>query len=585
MVTGTKTTTAGLPFATGRETAREIWTLSRGYRFRLTAVALLGIVSAAVGLIGPMAIGYLVDRVHDGTADHGTVLTVTVIMAASAILSAAGTAMTIVLAARLYHALLAELRERLVARAMTLPQHMVERAGTGDLISRSSDDVTAVADAAPAVIPAITVAAFTIIVTLGGLAALEWPYAAAFLVVLPVYVIAMRWYLRTGPAVYRGERTAMSARAQQILESQRGYATVLGFGLGEQRHQTVLSASWTVAVKALRARTVQSMFSARLNSGECLSLATVLVVGFVLIDHDTSTIGAATAAMLLVLRLLDPVNQLLFVIDTLQSALASLNRMIGVTTIPPAGGEPTTTADTAAAVRLREVSFSYDETHRALNNITLDIPIGQRIAIVGASGAGKTTLAAVIAGIHQPASGSVTRPERTAVIAQETHVFAGTVRENLTLAAPEATDHEVHAVLETTGVRSLLDLLPDGLDTMIGTCGHPITDAQAQQLALARLLLADPELAILDEATAEAGSSHAKQLDHAAEVALAGRTGIVIAHRLAQAATCDRIIVMERGRIVETGSHDDLTVAGGTYARLWSAWQAGQSIGEPNGSE
>lgn len=170
MVTGTKTTTAGLPFATGRETAREIWTLSRGYRFRLTAVALLGIVSAAVGLIGPMAIGYLVDRVHDGTADHGTVLTVTVIMAASAILSAAGTAMTIVLAARLYHALLAELRERLVARAMTLPQHMVERAGTGDLISRSSDDVTAVADAAPAVIPAITVAAFTIIVTLGGLA-------------------------------------------------------------------------------------------------------------------------------------------------------------------------------------------------------------------------------------------------------------------------------------------------------------------------------------------------------------------------------------------------------------------------------
>ncbi|MFD5804645.1 ABC transporter ATP-binding protein [Streptomyces sp. NPDC127020] len=582
-----------LPVAGARETAREVWRLSRGHRLRLTAVGLAGIVSTAVDLIPPVAIGYLVDRVQADTGDIGTVLTVTCVMALSAVLGAAGTAVTIAHATRIYHTVLAGLRERLVSRAMLLPQHLVERAGTGDLISRSSDDVTAVADAAPAVIPALTVTAFTIAVSVAGLAALEWPYAAAFAVVLPVYALAMRWYLRIGPRVYRAERAAMSARAQQILESQRGYATVLGFGLAEHRHRAVLTDSWGVAVQSIRARTVQSMLNARLNLGECLSLAAVLVVGFVLVDHGLSTVGGATTAMLLVLRLLGPVNQLLFVIDTLQSALASLSRMVGVVTIPTleAAGAPTTPADPAdpadpavageapTAVRLRGVAFRYADGPPVLDGIDLDIPAGRHLAIVGPSGAGKTTLASVIAGVHRPDAGTVTRPRRTAVITQEVHVFAGTLRENLTLAAPDATDREIRAALETTGAADLLELSTDPLGTVLGTGGHPLTEAQAQQLALARLLLADPELAILDEATAEAGSAHAERLDRAAEAVLAGRSGIVIAHRLSQAAPCDRIVVMDAGRVIETGTHDELLTAGGTYARLWAVWQAGQHIG------
>lgn len=563
----------GLPVASGRETVREVWRLSRGYRLRLAATGVLGIAATAVDLIVVVAIGLLVDRVQAGTADLATVLTATAVMALSAVLGAAGTALTIVLATRVHHAVLAALREQLVSRAMTLPQHLVERVGTGDLISRSSDDVTAVADAAPAVIPVLTVSAFTIVVSLGGLAALEWPYAAAFAVVLPVYALAVRWYLRIGLGVYRAERTAMSARAQQILESQRGYATVLGFGLAEQRHRAVMTDSWRVAGQSLRARTVLSMLNARLNFGECLSLAAVLVVGFVLIDHNASTVGGATTAMLLVLRLLGPVNQLLLVIDTLQSALASLSRMIGVVTVPFSSSDvPAQAASTA--VQLDKVSFRYAEGPRVLDDITLDISSGQRVAVVGVSGAGKTTLAGVVAGTHLPEAGRVTRPSRTAMITQEVHVFAGTLRDNLTLAAPGATDRDLHAALEATGAASILDLLPDRLDTLLGVGGHPLTDAQAQQLALARLLLTDAELVILDEATAEAGSTYAGQLDRAADAVLAGRTAVVVAHRLSQAATCDRIMVMERGRIIETGTHDELVDAGGVYAGLWSAWEA-----------
>lgn len=566
-----------LPVADGRQTWREVRRISRGHRLTFVAVVVLGMASAAAGLVTPVAIGYLVDGVQDGTADDRTIMRALVVMVVAAFAGALGMAATVVLAARSYHAMLADLREKLVARAMSLPQGVVEEAGSGDLVSRSSDDVAQVADAAPQIIPVFTTVAFTIIVAFGAMAALDPWYALALVVLLPVYALTVRWYLATGPQVYRAERAAMSGRAQQITESARGHATVVGLALTEQRHHRVLDASWAVVRHSLRARTVQNMFFGRLNVAEYLGMSGILIVGFWLIDSGQSTVGAATAAMLLFLRLFGPINQLLIVVDILQSVLASLNRMVGVITMPVADSE--NGAGTDGTVRLDRASFSYDGRRSVLDAIDLTIGPGERLAVVGASGAGKTTLAAVIVGIHQPQAGTVQRPERTAVITQEVHVFAGTLRDNLTLAAPDATDDQARAALAATGASGLLDLLPDGLDTALGSGGRELTGAQAQQVALARVLLADPDLAILDEATAEAGSAHAGLLDRAADAVLAGRTGLVIAHRLSQAAECDRIIVMEHGRITERGTHDALVDSGGAYARLWQTWTATRGEG------
>lgn len=574
-----------LPTASGAQVWRELRTSAQGRGLRILLAILTGLSAATLGLVIPTVIGRVVDLVDTGDATTGKILVAAAIMAAAALGGAILGGITTLLAARTYQAILADLRERLITRAMSLPQSVVERAGTGDLIARSSDDVSQIASAAPQVLPAFTRSGFTLLVTFVGITSLDWRYGIALLINLPVYVLIVRWYTRTAPPIYQSQRTAMGHRAQHILESLRGRDTVTGFGLGQRRHQAVTEASWSVVIPSIRARTVLNMFFTRLQFTELVGMAAILLIGFWLIDAGHSTLGAATAAVLLFLRLSEPVNQLLLVADVFQSALASLARIAGVISMPqiddphrrdslPASMHGATDGATSEGhVHIENVTFAYDGTdHPALDQVSLSIGPSERVAVVGASGAGKTTLAGVIAGIHIPQTGNISRPANTVVIAQHPHVFAGTLRENLTLASPGADDDTLIAALKATGAEPLLGILRDGLDTQLGSAGRALTTAQAQQIALARVLLADPDLAIFDEATAEAGSTHAGLLDRAATAALEGRTGLVIAHRLSQAAECDRILVMAGGRIIENGTHTDLIEADGTYAHLWRTW-------------
>ncbi|MGH8904436.1 MAG: ATP-binding cassette domain-containing protein, partial [Egibacteraceae bacterium] len=318
---------------------------------------------------------------------------------------------------------------------------------------------------------------------------------------------------------------------------------------------------------------------------ELIGTSSVLLVGFMLVRADAITIGAATAAALYFIRLFDPINTLLGLVDEAQEATAGLARLVGVTQLPRPGPDGETGEPADSSITVDTVGHAYTPGHDVLTGVDLTLRPGERVALVGASGAGKTTLAKLIAGVHNPSAGQVRiggvavaeldpAAPRAAVVlvTQEVYTFAGTLTDDLRLARPGATEAELAAALDKVGALAWARALPDGLATVVGAGGHRLTATQAQQLALARLVLADPLVAILDEATAEAGSAGARVLEAAALRALDGRTALVVAHRLTQAASADRIVVLDTGRVVEIGRHADLASGDGPYARLWTAW-------------
>lgn len=582
--------------------------------------ALLGLLFSAAGawctVSIPRILGHIVDEVTTFIADRGRreisareivdllgpfALQLLIAAIAGAVLMAGG----FFLLAKVSERVVASLRERIVGTALELPLAHVEAASTGDLVSRATDDGAEVSEAIKSTLPILTKSIFIVGATAVALATIDIRLLGFAVVSVPVYAVSARWYLRVAPGRYAIERAAAAERSRRMLEALSSTDTVNAFRMQRVMHDTVTEASENVVRTAMRARTTMLVMRIWVSLGEFFLIGGTVVGGFFLVQWEVVTVGAATGAALMTIRIRGPVLMLMRELDVLQSGYASLARIVGVVMDPPRPVPDAIPEPPARGhVRIEGVSFTYpgsptpqpgemntDSTGAAVGvrGVNVDVAPGQKLAVVGASGAGKSTLASLIMGLRIPDEGVVSidgvavqelsdrqRGQRLAMVAQETHVFSGALRDDVRLADPDASDADIEAALRAVGLGNWFDELEDGLDTVVGERGMTPEPVVIQQLALARVLLKDPAIVVLDEATAEAGSTHAALLEGAVDAVTRGRTSILIAHRLDQAVHSDQVAVMEAGEVVESGVHADLISAGGVYQQLWESWQRGR---------
>lgn len=588
-----------LPIASYRASFRYIGAQLRGRAAPIAAVVLAGVVTAVAGLAGPWVIGGLVDELRaDPTAD--AVWRGALIVAVAGIVLGLGTWLGRAALARVTEAAVSRLREDVMSRALELDSGTVERTGTGDLVSRVADDSRKISESTEQILPLFLQSVFVVVISGVGLAALDWRLGLVGLVAVPMYYLTIAWYLPRGEPMYRAERAAFGRRAGRLLSSLTGRDTLRAFRKQRVELERIHSASTEARDLSIGVFRFLTSAMSRNNRAEAVVLSCIIVAGFALVWFDETTAGAVTTAALVYHRLFNPIGAIVGLFDEMLSAGASLTRMVGVIQAAERAQSPTygseaqgrgPTTRVGAALALTSVEFTYpasgdepDAHEPVLHGVDLEVPPGSVVAVVGTTGSGKTTLAKMAAGILAPSTGSArfvgrpladyTGPELRAhvcMVSQEVHTFVGTVRDNVALAKPEADATEVEDALRAVGADFAFSL-PEGLDTEIGDGGYRLSPMEDQLLALARVHLADPDLVVLDEATAEAGSSGARALETAAAKVLEGRAGLVVAHRLNQAQHADRILVMEHGRIVEQGTHVELVSAGARYAKLWEAW-------------
>jgi ABC-type multidrug transport system fused ATPase/permease subunit len=566
-----------LPVADQKTVARATLRLIAADKRSVAAMIGLNSLAAIAGLGAPWLLGRVIDTVSAG-GGAGAVDRLALAVLGCAIAQTLLSRLALALAYRFGERTSARIRETFLRRALNLPAAVVERVPAGDVAARGTTDIDAVATTLRELLPRILIGLVEMVFIMVAVVLLDPLLGIVGVLSLSGIGIITRWYLKRARAAYLKEGDANSWLAEELAATTTGARTIEAFGLADRR----LAAGRAAIAETRRTRLatlgLRSVFFPVVETCYVLPVVLVLLVGGKLYFDGHVSLGTVGAAVLYLRQLAGPLDTLLIRIEQLQSAGASFARVEGLALAAPspaASPAPLAAAPQDDRIEVRGVRYAYDSGRDVLHDIDLTVRPGERLAIVGLSGAGKSTLGRLLAGVDRPAAGTVTAggmpiadlpPEQlrrqVVLVTQEHHVFRETIRDNLMVPAP---DDELRRALATVGADWAGDL-----DRDLGV--HPLDGAQAQQLALARVLLAGPHTIILDEATALLDPTAARDAERALGAVLHGRTVIAIAHRLQTAHDADRVAVMDDGRIIELGTHDELLATGGPYAALWRSW-------------
>ena len=589
-------------------TVRRAVAFAGRYRARLVVFVLASILGAVLGVASPVLAGDVVNAITGGR-DGDLIVRLALLIAAVAIADAVLGVFTKWLSAGLGERVIFDLRTQVFDHVQRMPVAFFQRTRTGALVSRLNNDVVGAQSAISRTLSGVVANVVSVALTLAVMIATSWQITVLSLVLLPVFLFPARWVGRRLAGLSRERAGHNAAMGDQMTErfSAPGATLIKLFG-----DPATESAEFARRADRVRATGVdisvrQAVFTTLLTLVSALALAAVYGVGGLQALAGTLDAGDVVTLALLLTRLYAPLTALANARVEIMSALVSFERVFEVLDLQPLIREPgpgraVAVPEGPLSVRLRDVRFSYPTAQEVslasleevavldtrggeevLHGIDVEVPAGRTVALVGSSGAGKSTIASLVTRLQDVSSGAVELggvdvrdmtfadlQQAVGMVTQDGHLFHDTVRGNLALARPDATDAQLWDAIERARLGDVMRALPDGLDTVVGERGYRLSGGERQRMTIARLLLAAPRVVVLDEATAALDSTNERAIQDALGEALAGRTAIVIAHRLSTVRSADEILVVEAGLIVERGTHAALLERGGRYAELYT---------------
>ena len=572
--------------------------LMRPYRRRVAVIGAAVVVASLCLLAGPWLVGVAIDSgvppvLHGG--DVMPLLRIAAVFAATVLIQAAATRMFVTKTGQVGQAVVLELRRRLFAHLLALPVAFHESYTSGRVISRQTSDVEAISDLFEEGLDSLVSAALTLVLVGTGMLLLNWQLGLVVLAGFIPLTWLTGWFRRESASAYRRIRETNALVIVHFVETFGGIRAVQAFRREKRNSEIFSKLSGDYARASTRAARLIAVYAPGIGvTGNVITGIMLLYGGYLVLDGDVR-IGVLASFLLYLERFFDPLQDVSQFYNSFQGAASALEKISGVLEEAPAVAEPASPLELPAVleasaagrrVRFEAVRFGYRDAI-VLPGLELDIPAGQTVALVGETGAGKTTIARLLARFYDPLAGRVTLDDvdlrslpnpvlrsEVVLITQENFLFEGSVAANIRLGRPSATDAEVESAARAIGAHDFIAALPSGYATPVGKRGGRLSAGQRQLISFARAFIAAPGVLVLDEATALLDIPSERLVQSALQTVLAGRTAVIIAHRLSTVAIADRVLVLRAGEIIEDGSPAELMSGSGEYADLHSRWAA-----------